>query len=86
MVVGLAGMLAVITALAVLAIFVWALWDLLQRTSEVWVASGQDRLVWVIVVIFVPLIGPALYLGTAKPRLDQAAHKLHAVSVGIDES
>jgi hypothetical protein len=84
--IGLFGGLVVLLVLALPVLLVWALWDLLQRPAEVWVAAGQDRLIWALVVIFVALIGPVLYLVTARPRLDAADRKLRGVSAGIDES
>ncbi len=68
--VGLFTLLVVLPAIAGLVLLIWALVDLLQRPQDQWVASGQDRLVWALVVIFVGLIGPLLYLLIARPKLE----------------
>ncbi len=60
-----------------LGLMVWALVDLVQRPKADWDAAGQDRLVWALIVMFVGLIGPILYLtigrkkfaGTSTPGL-----------------
>lgn len=74
------GLLVVGALLALLLVpvglLVFALVDLLRRPDPEWAWSGQDRLTWVLVVLFVGLLGPILYLVVARPRLDQARYRL----------
>lgn len=69
------GFAALIMLLAMvgLALLIVALVDLVQRPSESWSASGQNQLVWALIVVFVGFIGPVLYLLIARPALDGAA-------------
>lgn len=69
MALGVAGLLVLVLAVIPLGLLVWTLIDLLQRPQEAWTASGQDRMVWTIVVVLVGFIGPILYLAIARPRL-----------------
>ncbi|WP_200974713.1 PLDc N-terminal domain-containing protein [Echinicola sp. 20G] len=52
---GIAGLLF---GLIPLAIFIWALVDVIQAKF----ASSDTKLIWVIVIILVPFIGSILYL------------------------
>jgi hypothetical protein len=63
--------------LAPLALLVWALVDLLRRPQSEWAAAGQNQIVWALVVVFVAVLGPILYLTMARPRLEDAA-RAHA--------
>ncbi len=61
----------VILALAILplALFVWALIDLLKFDDSSWESIGQNTIVWLLVVILVGCLGPALYYFMARPKL-----------------
>lgn len=48
---------------------VWAMAHALRTTEERWDAAGQSRLVWVVVILLAPLLGPVLYYLIALPRL-----------------
>lgn len=50
---------------------VWALFDALQTSSDVWAASQQDQAVWVLVVILLPVVGAIMFFLVARPRLNQ---------------
>lgn len=76
MIVGGLGLLVVLVGLATIGLLVLALVDLVKRPVEVWEESGQNQLVWALVVIFVGFIGPILYLVVARPALDAAAVRL----------
>lgn len=54
-------------------LMVIALVDLLRRPVEAWEAAREDRLIWLLVVIFVGLVGPVLYLTIARSKLEAAA-------------
>jgi hypothetical protein len=50
---------------------VWAIFDALQTSSEVWAASKQDQAVWVLIVLLLPVVGAILFFLIARPRLNQ---------------
>lgn len=54
------------------ALTVWALIDLLRRPASDWSDSGQDRIVWALVVVLVGVIGPVLYLTLGRSMLNAA--------------
>lgn len=60
----------VLFVLAVPMLMVWALVDLVQRPKSDWDAAGQDRLVWALIVVFVGLVGPLLYLTVGRKKFD----------------
>ncbi len=60
--------------LAMPALMIWALVDLVRRPTSEWDASGQDRLVWALIVVFVGLIGPILYLTVGRRKFDDLAN------------
>lgn len=59
--------------LGTIGLLILALVDLSRRPASAWEASGQNQLVWALVVIFVGFIGPVLYLLIARPALDAVA-------------
>lgn len=67
--------------LAPLILLVFAVVDLVQRSDAEWSTAGQDRLTWLLVTLFVGLVGPVLYLVVARPKLDQARRRLSTPSV-----
>jgi hypothetical protein len=48
---------------------IWALVDALRAGDSVWQASNQNQIVWVLVILLVPLLGPLLYFFLARPSL-----------------
>lgn len=67
------GALVGLAGLAGLVVLVMALVDLVRRPSEVWELSGHNQIVWALIVVFVGIVGPVLYLLIARPALDAAA-------------
>jgi hypothetical protein len=55
---GLAGVIMIFFVVLPLILLVWALIDILRSNFK----DSATKLVWIIVVIFVPLIGAILYL------------------------
>ena len=71
------------------ALFITALMSCLKHTND------KDRLTWVLVIIFVPLIGPILYFtmanrdkatGLPPPRFAVAPQVLHHAEPAFDHS
>lgn len=69
------GLMVGVIALASFVLLIMALVDLVRRPADVWATSGQNQLVWALVVIFVGLVGPLLYLIIARPMLDDASSR-----------
>ena len=47
-----------------LVLWIWALIDAIQNPR----LSGNERIVWVLVIIFVPILGPLIYLLVGRGR------------------
>ncbi len=62
--------LVVLPVLATPMLMVWALVDMLRRPLAQWKAAGEERLVWALVIVFVALVGPILYLLIGRKNLD----------------
>lgn len=60
-----------ILAIAGFALWIWALVNSLSKPDAVWEAAGQNKIVWLLVIIFLGFIGAILYALIAKPQLDQ---------------
>ena len=56
--------LLAIIALCQLVLFFWALADLLKRRFE----DSGTKVIWGLVIFFIPLIGPFIYLFTTSDR------------------
>lgn len=67
--IGLLGILVFLMALPLFIFHIWALIDVLRTPQNVWAAAGQNQILWGIVVLFLSLIGPILYLVIARPQL-----------------
>lgn len=55
--------------LAVLVLFIWGLIDCLRYPDQAWDAVGQQKIVWILVIVFVGCIGPLLYFFIPRPKL-----------------
>ena len=60
-----------ILAVAGFALWIWASVNSLSKPDAVWEAAGQNKIVWLLVIIFLGFIGAILYALIAKPQLDQ---------------
>jgi hypothetical protein len=67
--IGLLGILVFLMAIPLFIFHIWALIDVLRTPQDVWAAAGQNQMLWGIVVLFLSLIGPILYLVIARPLL-----------------
>jgi hypothetical protein len=53
--------------------WVWSLVDMLGRPAHQWKAIGQERALWLLVILFVGLPGSIGYLLAIRPKLARAA-------------
>jgi len=67
--IGALGVLIFLMAFPLFIFHIWALISVLRTPQDVWAAAGQNQLLWGIVVLFLSLIGPILYLVIARPQL-----------------
>ena len=73
MVSGLAFVVFGLFLVVPLALLIVALVDLAKRDTSDWERSGQNQIVWVLIIVFVGILGPILYLAIAKPKLEAVA-------------
>lgn len=65
--------LIMLFALAGLGLLLVALVDLVKRPASAWERIGQNQIVWALIVVFVWLVGPVLYLLIARPAFDASS-------------
>lgn len=58
-----------------IGVWAWSLIDLLGRSDPQWKAIGQEKVLWLLVVLFVGLPGSIAYLAAIKPKFA----RLHAL-------
>lgn len=65
-----AGSLVVLAVIVIgAALWLWSLVDALRINDQTWNAAGQNKVVWVVVIIFLGLLGSALYVAVPKRAL-----------------
>jgi len=69
MTVGLVGIIFGMFGLAVFALHLWAIIDVVRMPAPVWARANQNQIVWALVVLLFSLLGPILYLVIARPAL-----------------
>jgi len=52
---------------------VWAISDILRITTETWTDSQQNQVLWTVIVLVLPVLGPLLYFFIARPKLVETA-------------
>ena len=62
----------VVVAVVVVVPCVIALVDALRRPYDAWGRARQNKLVWVLVILFAGIVGAVLYLAIARPALGRA--------------
>ena len=67
----LAELLILALVLAVPGSMFYALNDLLRRPRDQWLAAEQDKVIWLLIVVFIAILGPALYVMIARPMLHE---------------
>lgn len=69
-------MIGVLLLPIVVAVFVWwlvELIDALRTPREQWERAGQSQLVYVMLMVFLGIVGTILYVAVARPVLRQAS-------------
>jgi hypothetical protein len=62
----------VLVAVAGFIVVVWALIDAVRRPSWAWAEADQQLIVWIVAILLGGIVGGAIYLVVAKPKLDAA--------------
>jgi hypothetical protein len=65
--VGFLFLMFFLITLAGLAVWIWALIDCIQVADDTLYESG-NKLVWVLVIVFLNVIGAILYIAIGRPR------------------
>ena len=68
--VGVLAAFMLVVSLVGLGLLLVALVDLVKRPAAAWERSGQNQIVWALVVVFIGFVGPILYLLIARPAFD----------------
>lgn len=63
------GLILPIVMVVGFAGWVWAIGNIAHYSGSQWDASGQSAVLWVLIVIFFPVLGLILYLTVASPKL-----------------
>jgi hypothetical protein len=58
--------------LAFVVLPVWGIIDAATKPESVWAAAGQNKIVWVVVQIFLGALGAAVYFLAIRPQLKRA--------------
>ena len=51
------------------ALWLWSLIDALRTHDQTWKAAGQNKLVWIVVIILLGFLGAILYVVISRPAL-----------------
>ena len=70
---GIFELIIIAIVLGAFGTFAWSLVDMLGRPAHQWKAVGQDRTLWLPVILFVGLPGSIAYLAAIRPKLVRAA-------------
>jgi hypothetical protein len=67
--IGLTEAILLSVILLVIALPIWAVFDAAIRPDEAWQAAEQNKVVWVLVILFMPLVGSILYFVAIRPKV-----------------
>ena len=63
------GILVVGVLLAATAFWIFTLVDSLQIPDHTWQAAGQNKLLWILLIVFLGFLGSILYMVIPRPSL-----------------
>jgi hypothetical protein len=66
-------LITVAGGLVLAGLWVWSLVDALRIRDQVWDAAGQNKVLWVLLIVLLGLLGSVLYLFIPKPALRRAS-------------
>ncbi len=62
-----------IVFLLALAISIYCVVDIVQKPDAAWEGSGQNKVLWIVLVLVLGVIGSAVYWFAIRPKVVQAA-------------
>jgi uncharacterized RDD family membrane protein YckC len=62
-------MTLLVLALVAAAIWIWSVVDALRITDQRWAAAGENKVLWVILIIVLGLVGSLLYVVMPRKKL-----------------
>jgi hypothetical protein len=72
---GVPELLIILFILGGMVLPVWGIVDAAIRPDSVWAAAGQNKVVWVIIQIFLWTLGAVIYFVAIRPKLVAAADR-----------
>ncbi len=67
------GSLGFVLVATIMGFVLWGTFEAALRADSQWSAIDQNKLVWVLVQMFIPLIGTLVYASAVRPRLMDVA-------------
>jgi hypothetical protein len=64
--------------LAAAALWIWSLVDALRIPDQRWTVAGENKILWVILIVVLVLLGSLLYLLMPKKKLGSTTSESHA--------
>lgn len=64
-------LLVVSVGLVMAAIWIWSLVDALRISDQRWVTAGQNKVLWVILIVLLGVLGSLLYVAIPRPALSR---------------
>jgi hypothetical protein len=61
--------LILLVTLAVIVVPIWGIVDCARRPEEVWARAGQSKVVWILLQLFLGIIGAGVYFLVIRPKL-----------------
>jgi hypothetical protein len=58
-----------LVGLAFVAFPIWCLVDALRVSDQRWAAAGENKVLWVLLIVFLCLLGSLLYVLMPRPKL-----------------
>lgn len=74
---GPAEIVIILFILATMVLPVWGIVDAAIRPDSVWAATGQNKVVWVIIQIFLWTLGAVIYFIAIRPKLVAATPRTY---------
>jgi quinol-cytochrome oxidoreductase complex cytochrome b subunit len=66
---GAPELLILIFILSAMVLPIWGIIDAAVRPDAVWAATGQNKIVWVLVQIVLSTLGAVIYFAAIRPKL-----------------
>jgi len=66
---GAPEILILLMMLALFVIPIWGIVDAAMRPTEVWTATGQNKVLWIVLQFVLGLLGAIIYFAAIRPKL-----------------